>query len=199
MQRRSRAEEPSSADLEREFGAQIARYPRLSPEEERDLLDTSGAGREAANRKLIEHNLYLVYEAAFARRESGVPFGDLFQEGSVALISAVEHYVGPPSGLTDAISSALATTLDHVVARTQEAQRNDEAFVAACRLLDAAERLLAGRLNRAATEAEMAELLHWERPRVRAIREMLEKARGIHDEELLAYLDDVEDERDDDH
>ncbi len=181
----------SPTDDEADYRAQVARYPRLSDEEQGRLLATRGTARDAANRTLIEHNLYLVFEAVHARRECGIAFGELFQEGSLALISAVEHYTETVSGFTSALSTAIATSLDAVVAKTMDAQRNDRAFVTACRLLETAEQLLAGRLKRPATDAEIAQLLHWDEPRVQAIHEMLAEARGIHDQELVDYLDEV--------
>lgn len=182
---------PADQD-EDDYRAQVARYPRLSSDEEQRLLATHGAERDAANRRLIEHNLYLVFEAAMARKEHGVPFGDLFQEGTVGLISAVEHYQPAQGGFQGRLADAIAATMDDVVAQTREAQRNDEAFVAACRLLEAAERLLAERLGRDATSTELAKLLHWEEARVNLILDMLHEARQLHDAELLEYLDDVE-------
>jgi RNA polymerase sigma factor (sigma-70 family) len=176
-------------DEEGDYRAQVARYPRLSTEQERRLLSTQGQERETANRTLIEHNLYLVYEAARARRERGVPFGDLFQEGTVGLISAVEHYQPSHGGFHARLVHAISATMDDVLAQTEAAQRNDEAFVTACRLLESAQRLLAERLARPATAAELAELLHWEEARIKVILEMLAEAREVHDEELLDYLD----------
>ncbi len=176
-----------------DYRAQVARYPRLSNEEERQLLATQGPQRDAANRTLIEHNLYLVLEAAEARKERGVPFGDLFQEGTVGLISAVEHYKPGEGDFHASVARVIAAILDDVVAQTEEAQRNDEAFVTACRLLESAQRLLSGRLGRAATPAELAKLLQWEEARVNVILEMLREARVVHDQELLDYLVELED------
>ena len=183
-------------DDEDGYRAQVARFPRLSNEEERRLLATYGREREAANRTLIEHNLYLVYEAAEARKERGVPFGDLFQEGTVGLISAVEHYRPDHGGFHARLVHAISATMDDVLAQTEAAQRNDEAFVTACRVLESAQRLLAGRLGRPATPAELAKLLHWEEARVNLILTMLGEARALHDQELLDYLDDLDGDED---
>jgi RNA polymerase sigma factor (sigma-70 family) len=189
--------EPRPAeDDEDSYRAQVARYPRLSNDEERRLLAAQGRERDAANRRLIEHNLHLVLEAAQARKRRGVSFGDLFQEGTVGLISAVEHYKPADGAFQARLLHVITATMDDVVAQTQEAQRNDEAFVAACRLLEAAQRLLSKRLNRTATPAELARLLQWEEARVNVILEMLSGARDVHDQELLEYLDDL-DGRDD--
>lgn len=181
------------ADDEDGYRAQVARYPRLSTEEERRLLATHGRDRDAANRRLIEHNLYLVLDAAVERRERGVPFGDLFQEGTVGLISAVEHYQPGQGAFHARLVHAIAATMDDVVAQTEAAQKNDEAFVVACRVLESAQRLLAERLGRAATPLELARLLHWDEARVNVILAMLAEARQVHDQELLDYLDDLED------
>jgi RNA polymerase nonessential primary-like sigma factor len=179
-------------DDEDDYRAQIARYPRLSNDETSRLLATSGRERDEANRTLIEHNLYLVFEAAQARKERGVPFGDLFQEGTVGLISAVEHYLPAQGAFHARLVDVIGATMDDILAQTEAAQRNDEAFVTACRLLESAQRLLSGRLGRVATPAELAKLLHWDVARVNVILEMLSEARQIHDDELLAYIDDID-------
>jgi RNA polymerase nonessential primary-like sigma factor len=188
---------PRVADGEvADYRAQVAGYPRLSNEEERRLLATSGQDRDAANRTLIEHNLYLVLEAAEARKKRGVPFGDLFQEGTVGLISAVEHYKPGEGDFHDSLVRVIGATMDDVLAQTEAAQRNDQAFVTACRLLESAQRLLSGRLGRPATPAELAKLLQWEEARVNVVLEMLREARVVHDQELVDYLlelDDVDD------
>jgi RNA polymerase sigma factor (sigma-70 family) len=181
---------------EAEIQAQLASYPRLSTEEERRLLSTHGADRDAANRVLIEHNLHLVLEAAQARKGRGVAFGDLFQEGTVGLISAVEHYKPADGAFHARLVHVIAVTMDDVLAQTEEAQRNDEAFVIACRLLESAQRLLSERLDRPATPAELAKLLQWEEARVNVILAMLSEARTTHDQELLDYLDDLDDQDD---
>jgi len=191
-----RIEQRPAGDEEQEIQAQLARYPRLSHEEERRLLSTQGADRDAANRVLIEHNLHLVLEAAQARKGRGVAFGDLFQEGTVGLISAVEHYKPADGAFHARLLHVIAATMDDVLAQTEEAQRNDEAFVIACRLLESAQRLLSERLDRPATPAELAKLLQWDEARVNVILAMLGEARTTHDQELLDYLDDLDDPED---
>ena len=89
-----------------------------------------------------------------------------------------------------------AVTMDDVLAQTDEAQRNDEAFVIACRLLESAQRLLSERLDRPATPAELAKLLQWDEARVTAILALLGEAQTGHDQELLDYLDDLDDQDD---
>src|SRR5205814_8708297 len=151
-----RAEPRPTDDEEADYRTQLARYPRLSNDEERRLLHTQGPSRDAANRRLIEHNLYLVREAAQARKKRGVAFGDLFQEGTVGLISAVEHYKPGDGAFHPRLVHAIAATLDDVLAQAEEAQRNDESVVVACPLLELVQPLLSGQLERHADPAEHA-------------------------------------------
>jgi DNA-directed RNA polymerase sigma subunit (sigma70/sigma32) len=173
---------------------QVSRFPRLSHAEESRLLAVRGSAKDAANRKLIEHNLYLVFQAAQERKERGVPFGDLFQEGTVGLISAVEHYERTRGPFAEVLQRAITATMDDVLAQTADAQRNDEAFVSACRVLEMAERLLTTRLQRRPTQQEISQLLHWEEGRVQAIQGILQDARTAHDEEVLEVLQILDDE-----
>src|ERR1700730_8472770 len=186
-------EQQTPKDEEDEIREQVAQYPPLSNAEEQRLLATLGVERDAANRTLIEHSLQRVVEAAQARKKRGPSFGDLFQEGTVGLISAVEHYKPGDGGFHARLVHAIAVTMDDVLAQTEEAQRNDEAFVIACRLLESAQRLLSERLGRESTPAELARLLQWEEARVNVILEMLHGAQVVHDQELLDYLDVLDD------
>src|SRR5437879_1042699 len=178
-------------DDEDEIQAQLASYPRLSTEEERRLLSTHGTDRDAANRVLIEHNLHLVLEAAQARKGRGVAFGDLFQEGTVGLISAVEHYQPADGAFHARLVHVIAVTMDDVLAQTAEAQRNDEAFVIACRLLESAQRLLSERLDRPATPAELAKLLQGGEARVTASLRLSRGAPTGDDPERRDHPDDL--------
>jgi DNA-directed RNA polymerase sigma subunit (sigma70/sigma32) len=188
-----RSTDQVSADEEDGYRSQVARYPRLSSDEEARLLGTRGASRDQANQRLIEHNLQLVYEAARARKGSGISFGDLFQEGTVGLISAVEHYRQPGPEFTATLRQAIAATMDDIVAQTVEAHGNDQAFVSAAQLVEAAQRLLKERLGHPATPAELARLLQWEESRVNLVLGMLGESRTFQDQELLDYLDDLDD------
>jgi RNA polymerase primary sigma factor len=72
--------------------ANASRVPLLSAEEERSLSERVQAGDEAAKRHFIEANLRLVAHVAKDYVDAGLPFEDLFQEGCLGLIKAVERY-----------------------------------------------------------------------------------------------------------
>src|SRR5260370_41518763 len=126
-----RLEERPPKDEDDEIRVQVARYPRLSNVDEEGLLATQGVDRDAANRTLIEHNLHLVLEAAEARKRRGVSVVDLFQEGTVGLISAAEHYKPSDGPFHAPLVDIIPPTMDDALAQTKKAQRNDRAFVGA--------------------------------------------------------------------
>jgi DNA-directed RNA polymerase sigma subunit (sigma70/sigma32) len=78
-------------DLFRLYLDEVGRHPLLTKEDEIELSRAIQAGDEAARRKMIESNLRLV---SIARRFSatGLPLGDLVQEGNLGLLRAVEKF-----------------------------------------------------------------------------------------------------------
>ena len=64
----------------------------LTPVEERELARRKDMGDEAAKRRLIECNLRLVMSITRNYTKAGVPLLDLIQEGNLGLIRAVEKF-----------------------------------------------------------------------------------------------------------
>jgi RNA polymerase primary sigma factor len=72
---------------------EIARFPRLSPEEEHALgLRIRNQGDEAAVTQLVEANLRFVVSYAKHYRTAGVSFLDLIHEGNLGLIEAARRF-----------------------------------------------------------------------------------------------------------
>lgn len=72
---------------------EIRKFPLLSQEEEKDLLEKSKQGDKQATNKLIESNLRLA--VSIVKKYAGnvdVPFLDLVQEANLGLIKAIEKY-----------------------------------------------------------------------------------------------------------
>jgi len=83
----SSGEEDVSAYLQ-----EIRRFPRLTPEEEKDLALRCAAGDEEAIRAMVSANLRLVVSIAKEFAGRGVPQLDLVQEGSIGLITAARKF-----------------------------------------------------------------------------------------------------------
>src|SRR5712692_11121795 len=72
--------------------ANAGRVPLLSAEEEQRLAERVQAGDEIAKRHFIEANLRLVMHVAKDYQDAGLPLEDLFQEGCIGLIKAIDRY-----------------------------------------------------------------------------------------------------------
>ena len=79
-------------DLFRVYLDQIGRHPLLTREDEIELAQAIEAGDDAARRRMIESNLRLVVTIARRFSATGLPIGDLVQEGNLGLMRAVEKF-----------------------------------------------------------------------------------------------------------
>jgi DNA-directed RNA polymerase sigma subunit (sigma70/sigma32) len=178
------------------IAAQVRAHPPLQQETVIELL--SEAHREPrgpAEATLIRHHLGVALDGALARRDRGLDTGDLYQEGSVAVVTAVEEYAaraGDAAGLRAYVKRIVDLHLDAALEREQETKRSEEALVRDSRLLEAAQLELVNRLGREPTTVELAAFLEWTAERVDTLWAMLAEARAINDVTLLPYLDDLE-------
>lgn len=76
----------------RQYLSEIRRYPRLTPEEERELARRCAQGDEEAVRLMVNSNLRLVVSVAREYAGRGVPLLDLIQEGSIGLLAAAKKF-----------------------------------------------------------------------------------------------------------
>lgn len=76
----------------RQYLNEIRRYPRLTPEQERDLAEKCARGDENAIRQMVNSNLRLVVSVAREYAGRGVPLLDLIQEGSIGLLAAAKKF-----------------------------------------------------------------------------------------------------------
>ena len=82
-----------SADTFRHYLQQVAKYPRLSREEERDLaVRYRSLGDPEAAYRLVTGNLRLVVHIALEYRRTFLNLLDLIQEGNIGLMQAVKKY-----------------------------------------------------------------------------------------------------------
>ena len=76
----------------RQYLNEIRRYPRLTPEEERQLAMRCAQGDESAIRQMVNFNLRLVVSIAREYAGRGVALMDLIQEGSIGLLVAARKF-----------------------------------------------------------------------------------------------------------
>lgn len=83
---------PGDEDDIRQYLQEIRCYPRLTPEEEKELARRCAQGDEEAIRKMVNSNLRLVVSIAKEYTGRGVPLLDLIQEGSIGLLVAAKKF-----------------------------------------------------------------------------------------------------------
>ena len=83
---------PGDEDDIRQYLSEIRSYPRLTPEEEKELARRCAQGDEEAIRKMVNSNLRLVVSIAKEYTGRGVPLLDLIQEGSIGLLVAAKKF-----------------------------------------------------------------------------------------------------------
>ena len=83
---------PQTRDPLKLYIRQIGDGRLLTRDEERELARRKDAGDEFAKRRLVECNLRLVMSLTRNYRSAGVPLLDLIQEGNLGLIRAVEKF-----------------------------------------------------------------------------------------------------------
>ena len=178
------------------IAAQARAYPPLPLDEVDALLHrTHGTGGNAAAATLVRHHLSLALDAALQRRDQGLDVGDLYQEGSIAVVTAIDEYArrgGGAAGLRPYVERVVALHLDAALEREAQEREAGEAFVRDAQRYELVEVELRHQFGRAATTVELAAALQWSVEHVETVAEMLSEARALNDETLLPYLDDEE-------
>jgi DNA-directed RNA polymerase sigma subunit (sigma70/sigma32) len=182
------------------LAAQVRAHPKLSTEAVEALTAAAGGGDRDAHAALVEHSLGPVLAEAVAHRGRGVEVLDLFQEGSLAALVAVEEYVersGGSAGFVDYVRRVVNRHLDHVIEEHEAAAAEAAELVEDTRLLGVARAALRRQTGRVPTETELAAVLLWSPERVALISGILDNARSDFDSDIVQYLDDADDDGDD--
>ena len=172
--------------LEAELREQAAEYDRLPPELERELL--ARAGQAEATRSLVEHNLDLVVQQAEDHRGRGLPFSDLYQEGTIGLVDAVGAYTGQGE-FRDFARLHIGLQMDSLIEADDQARKETQEDVADVKTLDMAQVMFRRENGRDARPMEMQKSLGWDEGRLERIERMLELARERNDAATINFLD----------
>ena len=176
------------------LAAQVRASPKLSTAAADALIAAAVRGDRDAHAALIEHALSPVLAEAVAHRDRGVELLDLFQEGSLAALVAVEEYVertGNGAGFVAYVRRVVNRHLDHVIEEHEAAVVEAAELAEDTRLLDVARVALHRQAGREPTVTELASVLLWSPERVELISGILDNARSDFDSDIVQYLDDA--------
>jgi RNA polymerase primary sigma factor len=161
--------------------------------ERRDLLARVAQGDRGARELLLEQHLDLVVSVARERAHEGeraLSSADLFQEGTIGLLSAIDAYATTGVGDFETYARArIASEMAAAEAAEDDALEQSREVVAAAEAFERAEFLFRREHGREATVEELAHSLEWSVERTQEVASMVDAARRAHDEDLLAYLD----------
>lgn len=166
------------------------RAPESDDAEHDELLRAAASGDAKARDSLIQAHLDWVVNAARARAGRGLAEGDLFQEGAIGLLEAIDGFAS--SGQTD-----FEVFAEEQISRRMERALGEEERVVTDgkKLIEAAEDYVRAETSvrlehgRPATDTELAQKLEWSVKRTSEVGKIVEDARRRHDEELLQYLE----------
>ncbi len=150
-------------------------------------------GDQGARERLLEQHLYLVLTVARERAqgdEQALSSADLFQEGTIGLLSAIDAYATAGVGDFESFArSRIASEMAAAEAAEDDARQQNRDAVVAAEAYERAQFLFRRQHGRQATVEELARLLEWSEERTEEVATMVDTARRQHDEDLLDYLD----------
>jgi DNA-directed RNA polymerase specialized sigma subunit len=159
------------------------------------LIEAAGRGDQEARDSLTSAHLDWVLTAARERADRGLSQSDLFQEGTIGLMEAIQSF--PSSGRTDFeafVREHVANHMDRALGDEQKAVDDSKMLLQSAHDYVEAEVSARTELGRAPTTVELAAKLEWSTQRAEEIGLMVADARRRHDEEILQYLevDDID-------
>ena len=178
----------------------VGEFPPLGDQALATLLAEVGHENldQDPRRQLVQHHLWMALEEATRADHPGIQVGDLFQEGTTALLKLV-HGLSGESPLTPAefrrqarevMSAAISATLEEETA----ARERDEQWVRDAEVVFAADVELRGEIGAPPSDRQLADRLRWSEERVGQLRRAASEAAAQHDRELLETLEEMEED-----
>ena len=145
-----------------------------------------------AREQLIASALTEIQPCADELARDWIDAMDLYQEGALAVIKAVDDFLGSTgeaSSFRSAVQHAIRLHLEQFIAGEEKLKLEREQLVRDVELLEQTFVELKRELGREPLIAEVAAKLSWTARKVTVVGETLERAREEFDLEILQYLD----------
>jgi RNA polymerase sigma factor (sigma-70 family) len=155
-----------------------------------ELLRGAARGDARARDLLTQAHLDWVVNAARARAGRGLAEGDLFQEGAIGLLEAIDAFAS--SGQADFkvfAEEQISRRMERALGEEERVVTDGKKLIEAAEDYVRAETSVRRELARPATDTELARKLEWSVKRTTEVGKIVEDARRRHDEELLQYLE----------
>ena len=136
----------------------VENIPQLSDEEKEDLIMRLADGDSSVVDDLVNSELLHVAEMAQDYRDKGVTFGDLIQEGNVALTEVVSDYDGDgdPEAFDELVDEAVTEAFENAIKDQADSDKISQHLADKLNLLDDATKRLTEKLGRVPEASELA-------------------------------------------
>jgi DNA-directed RNA polymerase specialized sigma subunit len=157
---------------------------------QRQLLQAAAAGDSRARDRVLQDHVDLVHEAVRERQRRSLDADELEQEGTVALLEAIDSFGSSgEQGFRPYARARIEFRIDAALEEEDAAIERAAGLVRAADQYERGEQAVKRKLGRPGTDEEIARHLRWDVDRTREIRALVEEARRRHDEEILPFLD----------
>ena len=183
----------------------VENIPQLSDEEKEDLIMRLADGDSSVVDDLVNSELLHVAEMAQDYRDKGVTFGDLIQEGNVALTEVISDYDGDgdPEAFDELVDEAVTEAFENAIKDQAESDKISQHLADKLNLLDDTTKRLTEKLGRVPEASELAKEMDIPEEEVDNLLKISLDVLSVNEDSHLAddidsSIDDMEEEISDD-
>ncbi len=136
----------------------VENIPQLSDDEKEDLIMRLADGDSSVVEDLVNSELLHVAEMAQNYRDKGVTFGDLIQEGNVALTEVISDYDGDgdSEAFNKLVNEAVTEAFENAIKDQADSDKINQHLADKLNLLDDTTKKLTEKLGRVPEASELA-------------------------------------------